>query len=165
MKKLIWMMDKLLEWGAMISLSALIVTVSIQIFSRIAARFSSLQPPAWTEEVTRLCFIYIISFAAGLAVRDKAFVNVEVLITRLPGKARRWLELIIHLVIIFFMIVFLFYSVDFVKMGSVQQSVVLQFPLSYMFCGPLIISFFIIIYSVIAIGQSFREIVQNGNKI
>ena len=42
-------------------------------------RTKSHSAPAWTEEAARMCFLYVVAFGAGLAVREGAFVKVDVI--------------------------------------------------------------------------------------
>ena len=153
MKILKIIMDKVLEVGALISISAMIVVVVIQVFSRFALP----KAPYWTEEATRILFIYMISFAGGLAVREKAFVNVDTFINYLPQKARQVLQMIIQLVIVLFMIVIVIHAVTFVKIGAMQRSAALLIPMSYVFVGTLVVAFFIGVYSLIDFIHSIKQ--------
>jgi TRAP-type C4-dicarboxylate transport system permease small subunit len=153
MKTLKFIMDKVLEVGALISVSAMIVVVVIQVFSRFALP----KTPHWTEEATRILFIYMISFAGGLAVREKAFVNVDTFINYLPQKARQVLDIIIQLVIVLFMILIVVHAATFVKIGAMQRSAALLIPMSYVFAGMFIVAFFIGVYSLIDLIHSIKK--------
>jgi len=56
-------LNKLLSLGTLLSTIGFIGSTVIQIF----ARFFLASAPSWTEEASRLFFIYAMSFAAGLA--------------------------------------------------------------------------------------------------
>ena len=153
-----YVMDKLLEIGALLSISAMIIVVVIQVFSRFALP----RTPAWTEEATRILFIYMISFAGGLAVRDKAFVNVDTFITYLPLKARQILQIIIDLMIVAFMGIIVYHASFFVKIGAMQRSSSLLIPMSYIFVGTLIVALFIGIYTAIDLVHDVKSLSTGG---
>ena len=44
---------------------------------------------AWSEEISRLCFIYLVYLGAIVAARDNAHLMVDALIARVPAKAQK----------------------------------------------------------------------------
>ena len=66
--------EKALKYGTLVSSFALIFSVLLQIY----ARFFMSNTPAWTEETSRIFFIYTVSFASGLALKDNYFVYLDV---------------------------------------------------------------------------------------
>ena len=62
-----------LKYGTLLTSLGFIFTVSLQIY----ARFFLTDVPPWTEEASRMLFIYSISFASGLAYRGNYFVYLE----------------------------------------------------------------------------------------
>ena len=154
------LMDKLLEIGAVLSISAMIVVVVIQVFSRFALP----RTPPWTEEATRILFIYMVSFAGGLAVREKAFVNVDTFINYLPLKTRQTLQMIIDLAIVVFMGIIVYHASFFVKIGAMQRSSALLIPMSYVFVGTLIVALFIGIYTAIDLVRNTKSLFTGGQQ-
>ncbi|GAK59813.1 TRAP transporter, DctQ-like membrane protein [Candidatus Vecturithrix granuli] len=155
-----YLMDKLLEIGALLSISAMIVVVVIQVFSRFALP----RTPAWTEEATRILFIYMVSFAGGLAVREKAFVNVDTFINYLPSKVRQFLQIIIDVMIVLFMGIIVYHAAFFVKIGAMQRSAALLLPMSYVFAGMLIVAFFIGLYTLLDLVHDVQLFSKGGQQ-
>lgn len=155
-----YVMDKLLEIGALLSITAMIIVVVIQVFSRFALP----RTPPWTEEATRILFIYMVSFAGGLAVRDKAFVNVDTLITYLPFKARQILQILIDMMIVLFMGIIVYHATFFVKIGAMQRSSSLLIPMSYIFVGTLVVALFIGIYTAIDLVRDVKSLSTGGEQ-
>ena len=81
---------KLLKYGTLLTTLGFILTVSLQIFGRF---FLSDVPP-WTEEASRILFIYGIAFASGLAFRGNYFVYLEAFYVGISDKARKIIDLI-----------------------------------------------------------------------
>lgn len=146
--------DRTLEWASILSLSAMGAVVLIQIF----ARFLLPKTPAWTEEAARMFFIFTVSFAGGLAVRDHALIGFDVLIQKLPAKANRILRLTLHLVITVFMGILSWQSILFIKIGHLQTSPTLNIHMSYVFSSMLVLFLFTGIYSALDAASLFRAI-------
>ena len=62
-----------LKYGTFVSSFGFIITVSIQVFSRYILE----NVPVWTEEASRILFIYSIAFASGLAYKGNYFVKLD----------------------------------------------------------------------------------------
>ncbi|MEM7800115.1 MAG: HDIG domain-containing metalloprotein [Chloroflexota bacterium] len=77
--------SRILKYGTLLSSWLLIGSVLLQIF----ARFFLESAPAWTEEASRLFFIYSVAFAAGLAFKDDYYVYLEVFFEKLSPKFQR----------------------------------------------------------------------------
>ncbi|MEO0331248.1 MAG: TRAP transporter small permease subunit, partial [Bacteroidota bacterium] len=79
----------LLRLGTLLSTAGFIASTLIQ----ICARFFMESAPSWTEEVARFFFVYAMSFAAGIALKDRYYVHLDVLYNRLNDKQKKRLEL------------------------------------------------------------------------
>jgi TRAP-type C4-dicarboxylate transport system permease small subunit len=98
-------LDKILEWAVTFSFISMILVVMIQVIARYALPWS----PHWTEEMARFCFIYMVSLGAGLAIQDRAYVNVTTFLNKFTGNARFYLDssiLIGVLTLMLFMLIF-----------------------------------------------------------
>ena len=73
MRKLWSLFGRVLELGSILSFLGLVGVVLLQVYARLFLPKS----PHWTEEASRFLFIYTVSFASGLVVREQAFVNVD----------------------------------------------------------------------------------------
>ena len=70
--------------GTLLAFSVLVGVVLLQVLGRIPG-FPS---PSWTEEVARFALVYMVAFSCGIAVMRSEMVNVDLLITALPPRAR-----------------------------------------------------------------------------
>lgn len=142
----------ILEVGAFLSFSALIITVLLQVFTRFLFPAKSF---VWTEEASRIFFIYSIAFAAPLAMKNQEFVNVDIILNALPKRTRKVLELSIHIInIVLFSIVF-FQAIKFAKLGIGQTLPTMRIPAYYAFSSIAMMTLFIVYY---AIGNLRRHI-------
>lgn len=115
--------------GTLLSFAVMIAVVLLQVISRYFLPFSV----HWTEEAARFAFLYTIAFASGLAVRDKAYVNVDLVPILLRGRARVVLELLIDVVTLVFLAVLFQHSLRLVQLGGRQTSAALRVPMSRIF--------------------------------
>lgn len=141
--------NKLLKLGTLVSTIGFIVATVIQIY----ARFFLDNAPSWTEEASRLFFIYAMSFAAGLALRDKYFVELDVFYKKFPEKIRTIIDMLIQICTILLFAVMGFYSLQYIQLGSAETSPSMRIPMSFAFTSILIMSVTIIIYTVVEIVQ------------
>ena len=95
MNRLTASIEQFLKIGTLISTYGLILSVLVQIF----ARFFLENPPAWTEEASRLCFIYAVAFAGGLALKDGEYVALDLVYRKLSRRGQQILDLGIPLLI------------------------------------------------------------------
>lgn len=152
------LMDKTLELFTVISFTGMIVVVSVQVFSR----FLLPQAPHWTEEASRILFIYTGSFAAGLAVKRQAYVAVDTFVNLLPPRKQLFLNCGTQMVVIAFMFLTAWLSTTLVRVGATQMSSALRIPMNYVFASIFVMTFFIGIYSLIDLGKKISN--QGGAK-
>lgn len=150
-------MDKILEWAVTISFILMILTVMLQVIARYALPWS----PHWTEEMARFCFIYMVSLGAGLAVKDRAYINVSIFLDRLTTKSRIWMDTLILFSIFVLMLVMLGFSIPLIKIVSLQDSAAMKVNMAFIYFSMTCMSFFVAYYSMIEIQRNFKKILQN----
>jgi TRAP-type C4-dicarboxylate transport system permease small subunit len=136
-------LNKLLGIGTLLSTIGFIGSTVIQIF----ARFFLTSAPSWTEEASRLFFIYAMSFAAGLALRDKYFVELDVLYRKFSKKIKFIVDMIIQICTVLLFAVMGYYSIQYIQLGSIETSPSMRIPMSFAFMSILLMSVTVIIYA------------------
>ncbi|MDO6516385.1 TRAP transporter small permease [Zobellia uliginosa] len=127
---------RILKVGVLLSTWGLIATVLLQIF----CRFTPLDTPSWTEEASRLFFIYAMSFGAGLAMKNEYYVHLDMFYSRFPVKMQRWLVRVIPVVVLVLFVVMAVYSVQFVLLGIPEKSPSMGFNMGVAFFSMFIMS-------------------------
>lgn len=120
---------RILKYGTLLSTYGLIGSVLLQIF----ARFFLANTPPWTEEVARLCFIYATAFAAGLALKNHYYVDLDVFFNRLSARQQRIILLIIPAGTLFLFAVLAGFSVPFILLGHWEYSPSMKIRMSLAF--------------------------------
>ncbi|MBL3539347.1 MAG: TRAP transporter small permease [Synergistales bacterium] len=159
MRKLWSLFGRVLELGSILSFLGLVGVVLLQVYARLFLPKS----PHWTEEASRFLFIYTVSFASGLAIREKAFVNVDVFTNMLPKPVQRWLQILLDLLVAGFMAVVFYYSLKNLGIGRMQTSASLRIPMHYIFASMSILSGTVVLYSLASVVRDVRLAAGGGD--
>ena len=152
--KILSFLEAIINALIILSLTGMILVVMLQIIARF---FFPVTPP-WTEELARFFFIYLVSFGSGIAVKEKAYVNVDFLINHLPERLKKWNELFILLSIAFIMTIMMVKALDFIKLGAIQQSPSIDVKMSLIYSSMFIMPLLILVYVVVELIQAFRKL-------
>lgn len=79
--------DAAAKWTIIAAMAAMIAVVSLQ----VALRYLLNTSLDWSDEISRLLFVWSIFLAIPLGIREGAHVGIDLLAGRLPGPARRCL--------------------------------------------------------------------------
>ncbi len=159
MRKLWSLFGRVLELGSILSFLGLVGVVLLQVYARLFLPKS----PHWTEEASRFLFIYTVSFASGLAIREKAFVNVDVFTNMLPKPAQRWLQILLDFLVGAFMAVVFYYSLKNLGIGRMQTSASLRVPMHYIFASMSVLSGTVVLFSLASVVRDVRLAAGGGN--
>lgn len=135
--------DKTVEIGVIASLTGMILSVVIQVFTR----FFMGSAPSWTEEVARIFFIYAVVFGGGLAIRDHAYVHLDFFIEKFSLNIKRRIHLVSQIIILLFGLLLFYYSIQFIQIGFSETSPSLGLKMAYVFGSMVLLPIFIIYYA------------------
>ncbi len=145
---------KILKIGTLLSTWGLITMVLLQII----CRFSWFETPSWTEEASRILFIYAISFASGLALKSSNYyVALDAFYNRFNPKFKRFLDKSIPVVIFLLFAIFTFYSIQFISLGMIEKSPSMGFNMGVAFCSMFIIGSTLCFYAWHKIVKAFKR--------
>ncbi len=119
MKRVLDAYYRLLRLAITVLMGAILVPVSMQIFSRYVGLIPRY---IWTEEVARFCFIWIIMIGSMIAVRDATHFEVDVLPRPRTERGRAIARLVVDGFMLVMALVFVRYGWDFAAFGWEQNS-------------------------------------------
>lgn len=151
-------MEKILELGSVVNFLALIGVVFLQVFSR----FFLPKAPSWTEELSRILFIYAIAFAAPLALKRGEYVKVDILVGKLSEKAQRILESCIYILLTLFFSIIAYSGVEFSFLGQYQTSPAMGFTMMYSYIALGISGIFMTLYAIVKFIEKIKK--EEGEK-
>ncbi len=152
-------LEKFLKAGTLLSFSALIITVMLQVITRFLIPSVTL---VWTEEGSRFLFKVAVAFGAPLAMKHEEFVNVDIVLNMLSRKVRDIFDIIIHIMTIGLFAIVLKESYTFVIIGQRQTSPTLGFPMSIAHATITVASFFILIYAIVNLFHYIQDLKKRG---
>jgi len=138
-------LDRLLKY----LLTFLVGLFTVSVFLQVLIRFVFKYPLPWTEEVSRIAFVYTIFIGATIAVREKAHLNVDFLLVALPPKVSQVVKLLGTALVAVFLIFVTWQGIQFVRATGVQVTPVMQVPFRYLdlvlpTCGGLMLLYLIL---------------------
>ncbi|WP_239984665.1 TRAP transporter small permease [Lentibacillus sediminis] len=149
MNKLI---GRVLGFLTILSFVGVISAVMVQIMSRYLPYNA-----AWTEEITRYFFIFTVCFGAPLGLLKGEYINVDIIVSRIPLFIRKYYEIGIFLLIFILNIVLIIEGVKFTQIGHSQMSATMGFPMSYIHVGFVILGVFLAYYSIVQIVRILKN--------
>lgn len=145
-------LSKFLKYGTLLTSLGFIITVSLQIF----ARFFLSDVPPWTEEASRILFIYAIAFSGGLAYRGNYFVFLEAFYTGFSDALKKRIDLISPLLSLVLFGFCGFYTMSMLEMGLNEHSPTLHIIMIIPFFSIVILSLSISYYSFLALLKKIK---------
>ena len=144
---------RVLKIGTLLSTCGLLFTVLLQII----CRFTPINTPPWTEEASRLFFIYAMSFAAGLAMKNDFYVHLDMFYNRLPEKIKKILGLAIPLISLVLFLIMGIYAIEFVILGIPEKSPSMGFNMGIAFFSIFIMASSICYYLILKIKKNIKK--------
>ncbi|MDR1731128.1 MAG: TRAP transporter small permease [Synergistaceae bacterium] len=151
-------LDRFLEWMSSLFFAGLIAVVLLQVYARMFLPKS----PHWTEEASRFLMLYMVAFAAGLAAKERAYVNVDVFINLIRGRLRLLIQLFIDLLTIALMAATVWYGWKNALVGRIQTSASLEIPMQWIFASMVLHSGSILLYTVMLVFEDFKFLMTGG---
>lgn len=139
-------LSKFLKYGTLLTSLGFVMTVSLQIF----ARFFLSDVPPWTEEASRILFIYAIAFSSGLAYRGNYFVFLEAFYVSFSDILKKKIDLISPILSLVLFGFCGFYSLSMLEMGLNEYSPTLHILMVIPFLSIFILCLSVSYYSLMA---------------
>jgi len=145
--------NRILKYGTLISCYCLIGSVMLQIF----ARFFLADPPPWTEEASRLFFVYTMAFAAGLALESNEFVYLDYFFDKFNPIIKQRLLTTIQLLTILLFGLMSFYSIQLVQLGIAETAPSLKISMAIAFSSIFLLSVSLTYFSIKAFKKTIKS--------
>ncbi|MGL1885128.1 MAG: TRAP transporter small permease subunit [Reichenbachiella sp.] len=140
-----WIIERFLRYGTLLSTVGFVGATIIQIY----ARFFMDSAPSWTEEASRFFFVYAMSFAAGIAMKDKEYVHLDLIYDRLTDTKKQILDSIISLTTVGLFLVIGIYAIQYISLGMNESSPSLGWSMAIAFSSILLMALSIGIYALV----------------
>ncbi len=96
------------RWLTLPLYTLVVLTVFLEVFRRFFLSYSSI----WSEEIARYAFIYIAWIGASAAIKERAHIRIDVLLTVLPNKVRTLVYIFGDVVTLILAVIALYWSME-----------------------------------------------------
>ncbi len=152
------LLHSLFKYAACLFLALIIFSCFVQVFTRYVMNNSM----AWTEEMARYSFVWMSMLASSVAVRSGSHAAVNILESKLPGRAKPIHRIIVHLFIVAGALFMLTQGMKMMGAVSGKPSTVLRIPMQYIYMAIPVGGFGILVQAVDKILTAFRPEEREG---
>ncbi len=130
--KLSDILDRVMEYVIVAMLGIMVVVTGAQIVCRVW--FTAL---SWSEEATRYLLIWSSLCGAGCVYKHSGHISITVLGDFLPYRARKILQIVVHLLCMMAFAVIVLYGIQYYGRQGNQLSPTMRLPMRYVYlCIP-----------------------------
>lgn len=144
----------LLDGFNLILFIVLIILATMQVLFRYVLQY----PLPWTEELARFTLVWVTFLGAASVTRRKLHLAVDFFVTKLPARASRAISFFFYILILIFLGIALWGAI--IMMGETSPVFAGSIPwlsIMYLYLGPVIGIFLMLIYVSIQFAQAIRE--------
>lgn len=116
----------------------------VVVFLQVVFRYFFNSPLAWSEELARYVFIWLVYISAAVVLRDDSHMSMDFFATRMPKKYRVVVDIVTKSLIALFMIMCIVQSGTLIKITMSQASPSLSIPMGLIYLA-LPVSFVLMI--------------------
>ena len=129
------------------------VLVVINVFTRYI--FNYIIP--WSEEVATSCFVYTVFVGSAWCLRTRQHVGVDLLVNRLPEKAREFVHFLTDVVILVLNCYVTYLSVLFIRSSKAKTMPIMKISVNYLYAALTIGFGLMAIYSLVHCVQDILQ--------
>jgi TRAP-type C4-dicarboxylate transport system permease small subunit len=134
-----------------------VALLTASVFLQVVSRFVLKYPLPWTEEVSRISFVYSIFVGATIAVRQKTHLNIDVLLVVLPKGIARALTVLGSLLVGIFLGFVTWEGVVLVRATGVQMTPVMQLPFRHLYLVVPVSGALMLFYLILGLVDYLRK--------
>lgn len=117
MKKIIKIIDSILDISAVLAMVIMIFVLGLQIFFRYVLNNAL----SWVYPFSLIVFIWMIWLGGAAGIRDETQIRIDFAENLLPDKIKRILMPLMSIICILFLITAVYKSIDIVRLQSLAQ--------------------------------------------
>jgi TRAP-type C4-dicarboxylate transport system permease small subunit len=142
--------------GVEILIAFFLTVMIILVFMNVVFRYLFSRGFAWSEEIARLCFIYLVYLGSIGAMRDNQHLIIDSILSRVPLIAQRIIYFLVQAAVIWIMVILVQGSWGLVLQNLHDNWVATKFPTYLVYAAGLITG---IAIGIIALANMFRLVV------
>jgi TRAP-type C4-dicarboxylate transport system permease small subunit len=135
---------------------ALIATMFVSFLIQIVARYALNRPVAWTEEISVLCWLWVVLWGAGFVIRDDEEVRFDIIYGLVPIKTRRVFTVMTGIALIILYVISLPATWKYVAFMHRERSAYLGIPFNYLYSIYIAFAVAVVIRHAILVRDAIR---------
>ena len=144
--------------GALFAVTMVLVIANV--FTRYIFNFVL----AWSEELATSCFVYTVFIGAAWCLRTRQHVGVDLLVERLPAKAREVVHLLTDIVILALNTYITYLAVLFMRSSKAKTMPIMKISVNYLYAALLIGFGLMAIYSLVHCIEDIKKMTAKGKE-
>ncbi len=156
MQKLTYTITRTLEIMLIVLMSAIVIDVTWQIFTRFILR----DPSSFTEELAGFLLVWIGLLGASYALHTRAHLGIDILVAKLDGLKKQFAEVLVYSVVLLFaLFILLIGGLKLVKLTYVlnQISPAIGIPMWYIYLALPLTGMLMMFYSLVFIVDALKK--------
>jgi len=149
-------LGKIIEALLFIFLLLMLLTCFFQILSRFVFKI----PTVWTEEIVRICFVWITFLGAAIAVKEGTYLFIDIISSSLRVKSKKILNILNYLLILLISSIFLISSIEYVGKSIGKLAVTIRIPANIGYISATIFAILSLIFSI----ENILKLIVNNNE-
>ena len=151
MKWIDLIITRISRFGTGAAFLLLITAVLIQVVGRTMGA-----SPVWTEELTRYALLYMVAFGAGLSLRSRDLVNVDLVCESLPGAWPSRLRLVSYVFVAGLCVILYEPATRFMSIGKMQTSPALGMRMDIAHGSIVVLLVVLLLFALLGFLSAFR---------
>ena len=146
----LWAVRRLVDAVLVGLLCVMVGLILFQILGRYVFNYSI----SWSEEAARFAMVWMTLLGAGLAMRNRTHVGIDVLIVRMPRIVQQVAKSASFLLGAWFLVVVILGSTSMISLGLIIRSTALQVPLALPYLAlPVGMGYFLLEFAIATIPE------------
>jgi TRAP-type transport system small permease protein len=129
LRKAFSVLNKIIEVTSVV----ILVLVSLVVFYSVLLRYVFKSPLAWSEEVARYMFIWMVFLGFSIAEKSGDHFRIEVFIETVTPKVRLIIEIFLNILIFYALFVLFQEGMNYYQQGKSGLSTILEMPLNLIY--------------------------------
>ncbi|NEU31273.1 TRAP transporter small permease [bacterium LRH843] len=152
MTKIKHIFNKTIEWLVIILFISFAVIMFVNVVGRYAFNFSFV----WADEFIRYTFIWMILLGSGIAIKRKAHLGFDLIISKLPHKLQVFFTVLNDVVIGTFLILFFFNGIKLLNSAGMTPSPSMHLPMGVVYIVLPLSAIIMLIYIINSVWHTVR---------
>jgi TRAP-type C4-dicarboxylate transport system permease small subunit len=157
-EKVLNFIEKTLEKICTVFVGAIVLVL----FYAVVMRYAFHKPPAWSIEVCRFMFLWMVMFGAALVTREKSHVEIDFIANLIPEKIRFYWINLLRLMMLSFCGVMIYYGLKILPIVGQANTPTLEMSMGWLYAsvpaGGILMGIYILELLIRSLCEGYRSV-------